>query len=215
MKIRTILGAGAIGLASIAVAYAHGSATGIVKERMEAMESMGDAVKKLAAMMRGETEYSAASVKAEAGTIRQHAGEAITKLFPEGSAGEPSEARPEIWSNWDEFSALATQLETLAGGLEAAAGNGLMHGNGGPGAGNMMGQGSGMMGSGSGMMGGGSGMMGGGMMGSGSPMAGGGLMGANGVPDADALAAMPADGVFAMTVQTCSACHTKYRAEGN
>ncbi|WP_193175433.1 c-type cytochrome [Oricola nitratireducens] len=208
MKIQTLIGAGALGLASVAAAYAHGGATGIVKERMEAMESMGDVVKKLSAVMRGETEYDAAAVKAGAETIRKHAGKAITELFPEGSAGGPSEAKPDIWSNWDEFSALAGQLETLAGGLEAAAGNGLMHGGRGPGAGNMMGQGNGMMGS-------GSGMMRGGMMGSGSPMAGGGLMGGAGIPDADALAAMPADGVFAMTVQTCSACHTKFRAEEN
>lgn len=198
MKIRTIIGAGAIGLASVAAAYAHGGATGIVKERMEAMESMGDAVKKLAAMMRGETEYDAATIRAEAETIRQHAGQAITSLFPEGSDGGPSEAKPGIWSNWDEFTALAMQLETFAEGLEAAAGNGLMHGGDGPAAGNMMGQQNGMMGSGSGMMGAGSGMMGG-----------------AGMPDADALAAMPADGVFAMMAQTCSACHTKFRIEEN
>lgn len=201
MKIRTLAGAGALGLASVAAAYAHGGATGIVKERMEAMESMGDAVKRLAAMMRGETGYDAAAVKEEAETIRQHAGQAITSLFPEGSGGEPSEAKPGIWSDWDAFTALAMQLESFAGGLEAAADNGLMHGGDGPGAGNMTGQQNGMMGSGSGMMGAGSGMM------------GSGMTGGAGIPDADALAAMPADGVFVMMTQTCSACHTKFRIE--
>ena len=201
MKIQKIIDAGAIGLAFVAAAHAHGGATGIVKERMQAMEVMGDAVKTLAAMMSGETDYDAATVREKAVTIREHAGDAITRLFPEGSGGEPSEAKPGIWSDWEEFAALAMQLETYAEGLEQAAGNGLMHGGGAPGAGNMMGTGNGMMGSGSGMMGGGSGMM------------GGGMMGAVGAPNAEALAAMPADGVFAMMTQTCSACHTKFRAE--
>ena len=187
MKIQKIIGAGAIGLAFVAAAHAHGGATGIVRERMEAMEAMGEAVKTLTAMMSGETDYDAATVREQAATIRSHAGEAITGLFPEGSGGEPSEAKPGIWSDWDEFAALAAQLETYAEGLEAAAGNGLMHGDGTPGAGTMMGSGNGMM--------------------------SGGMMGAVGTPDADALAAMPADGVFAMMTQTCSACHTKFRVD--
>ena len=33
--------------------------------------------------------------------------------------------------------------------------------------------------------------------------------------DIDALAAMSAGDVFTQIGQTCSACHTKYRAEGN
>ncbi|MCK5745133.1 MAG: cytochrome c, partial [Oricola sp.] len=155
MKIRTLIGAGAIGLASIAAAYAHGGATGIVKERMDAMGAMGDIVKSLSAMMRGETAYDANAVRDGAETIRRHAGEALTGLFPEGSGGEPSEARAEIWSNWDEFAAMAAQLETLAEGLGRAADNGLMHGGGQPVPGGMMGGSSGMMGGGSGMMGGG------------------------------------------------------------
>jgi len=186
MKIQKIIGAGAIGLAFVAAAHAHGGATGIVRERMEAMEAMGDAVKTLAAMMSGETDYDAATVRDEAAAIRQHAGDAITSLFPEGSGGKPSEAKPGIWSDWETFAALAMQLETYAEGLESAAGNGLMHG-GGAGAGNMMGQGNGMM--------------------------GGGMTGAAVTPDPEALAAMPADGVFAMMTQTCSACHTKFRVD--
>ena len=147
MKIQKIIGAGAIGLASIVAAYAHGGATGIVKERMEAMGTMSDV------------------------------GEALTGLFPEGSGGEPSEAKAEVWSNWDEFSALAAQLETLSEGLGLAADNGLMSGSGGQAQGGMMGGGTGMMGSANTMMGGT------------APM-----MGRGGSFDAAVLAAMPADG---------------------
>ncbi|MDN3720519.1 hypothetical protein ACFQEX_20140 [Roseibium salinum] len=52
-------------------------------------------------------------------------------------------------------------------------------------------------------------MMGGGMTGNGSMMMGN----APAEMDVADLAQMPADAVFNMTVQTCSACHTKFRIE--
>ena len=192
-KLSLFVAAGLV-MAAGATAFAHGGATGIVKERMDAMGDMGDVVKRLSAMMRGETAYDADAVKAGAKTIRSHAGSTMTGLFPEGSAHPPSEAKPEIWSDWDAFTALADQLETFAQGLEGAADNGLAM-QGGMGGGSMMGSG---------------GMMGGqGMMGSGSMMGGGGMM------SAEHLAQMPADGVFNMLTQTCSACHTRFRVEKN
>ncbi|WP_428669525.1 c-type cytochrome [Roseibium sp.] len=183
-------------------ALAHGGATGIVKERMESMETMGEVVKSLAAMMRGETSYDPATVREGAAVIRSHSGDALTGLFPEGSLQKKSEAKPEIWTDWQTFSALAGQLGVFADGLEAAAGNGLMA----DGGGHMMQDGQ------SGMMGGS--MMGGGMMGGSGGMMGGGMMG-GGMMDAAQLAKMPADGVFNMVTQTCSACHTKFRVEEN
>lgn len=80
----------------------------------------------------------------------------------------------------------------FATALGEAAGNGLST----PGAGGgMMGQGN--------MMGGQSGMMGqGAMMGDPSHM-----------QNPEMLAQMPVQGLFAMTAQTCSACHTKFRIE--
>ena len=177
-------------------AYAHTGATGVYKERMDAMMAMGKVVKSLSAMMRGETGFDAASVKEGARAIKSHAGEAMTSLFPEGTTEAPSEAREEIWSDWETFAALATQLETYATGLEIAADNGL--GMSGDAQGSMMGNGNSMMmGSQNGMMGGGSGMMG-----STQPMM-----------TTEQLAAMPVDGVFNMVAQTCSSCHTKFRLE--
>ncbi|TCD15415.1 c-type cytochrome [Oricola cellulosilytica] len=213
MKIRTLFGAGAISLSAVAAAFAHGGATGIVKERMDAMGAMGDAIKTLSAMMRGETGYDAAVVQREAGKIETHGGKAMTSLFPEGSDGAPSEAKSEIWSNWKEFEALAVRLESLAAGLERAAENGLAMGNEtGMGGSSMMGTGSNMMGTGSNMMGTGSGMMG---SGTSSMMSGGGMGSGDSLPDEKTLASMPADGVFNMVAQTCSSCHTKFRLEKN
>ncbi|PHP68487.1 cytochrome C [Zhengella mangrovi] len=194
MRNKIILAAVALSLGGAAAAFAHGGATGIVKERMEAMESMGDTMKALKPMMQGAVAYDADAVRQGARSIRDHAAK-IQDLFPEGSGGHPSEARPEVWTERSDFDALAKRLQVLAAGLKAAAGNDTA----------MPGSSQGMMGSGQGMMMGGQGMMGGGQ---------GMMMGAVGpLPDPSDLAAMPAGGVFAMVAQTCSACHSRFRQE--
>ncbi|MCX2725732.1 c-type cytochrome [Roseibium salinum] len=199
MKKTAFIAGIALGISGLSTfAVAHSGATGVVMERMEKMKMMGDVVKSLSAMMRGETTYDPAAVRKGAAVIRSHSGDALTDLFPEGSLQEVSEAKPAIWSDWQTFSNLADQLGTFAEGLEAAADNGLMAG-GTPGAPD--GQADMMTGSGT--------MMGGGMTGNGSMMMGN----APAEMDVADLAQMPADAVFNMTVQTCSACHTKFRIE--
>jgi len=86
MKRTTILAAIAV-TGTAAAALAHGGATGVVKERMEAMMAMGDAVKTVTPMMQGEAEYEAEVMREAARTFQAHSGEALTDLFPEGSAG--------------------------------------------------------------------------------------------------------------------------------
>ena len=180
---------GAIVVSAIAAtAFAHGGATGIVKERMDGMSALGKTIKALAPMMRGEGSYDAEAVREGAQTIRVHAGASLTKLFPIGSGGMPSEAKETVWQDWEEFSALAEQLHLYSEGLSLAAGNGLMMSNG------VQTDTGSMMGGGSTMMGGTAPMMASSM----------GL---------EELSEMSADGVFAMVSQTCSACHTKFRAE--
>lgn len=66
-------------------ALAHGGATGIVKERMDGMSAMGNAVKVLSEMMRGNVDYDPEVVKENALKIQVHAGEQLSKLFPEGA----------------------------------------------------------------------------------------------------------------------------------
>ena len=177
------------------VALAHGGATGIVKERMDGMVAMQKAVKAVTPIMRGQAEYNADKVRAFAEAVEMHSGEAMTKLFPEGTGGKPSEAKDEVWSNWEEFEALAMDLEVLSKALSEAADNGLA-------ANADSGSSASMMGTGT-------------MMGGQSVM--GGMMGQTDADmmDADMLAAMPADALFTRISQTCSACHTKYRAESN
>lgn len=123
MTLKTVT-LGALAALTISVsALAHGGASGIVKQRMDAMSSMGDSVKKLVPVMQGKLPYDPQMVRDTAALIGKHAGETLTKLFPEGSGGGPSEAKAEIWQDWQAFSELAARLEVLAQGLGQAADN--------------------------------------------------------------------------------------------
>lgn len=195
MKRKTILAAAlSIALGGVSAAYAHGGASGVVKDRMELMEVLGDSMKELTAIMSGKQDYDTGRVRTLAGKIGGHGGDAMTKLFPEGSLDHPSEALPAIWADWARFSAIANQLSDYASGLALAAGNDRSVGTN---------QG--------GMTGGG--MMGGGMMGGG--MMGGGMMGAGRGPTPEMLARMPPDAAFLHLADTCSACHQDFRKKKN
>lgn len=108
-----------------AVALAHNGATGVVLERMNGMTAMRDTVAELAPMMQGTVPYDTFIVSEGASVIAGHAGETMLSLFPEGSLEGVTYARPEIWSDWQDFAALAEELKTYADALAVAAPNGL------------------------------------------------------------------------------------------
>ena len=190
---------------STALVFAHGGATGIVKERMDLMVSLKDAMKNLKPLFRGKEEYDVEKVKQNALAIRDAAGNHMTKLFPEGSLKMPSEATPEIWTQWEEFQRIADNLERLGQALHDGAENNQTTGPNSMGGPGMMGQGHMMEG----------GMMSqGGMMDQGHMMGGGrgGIHGLDNMTDEE-LASMPAAGLFRMIGQSCAACHKQYRVE--
>lgn len=104
-------------------AFGHVGATGVVAQRMDLMETMGDAMRSLTAMMRGEAPYDAERVRSLARSIGNQGGAALTDLFPEGSLDHPTEALPTIWADWEHFSSLADQVSASSFALESAAGN--------------------------------------------------------------------------------------------
>lgn len=109
------------GLAACAVAgvaLAHDGATGMVMQRMEAMKEIGSGMKVIAAMVKGEKAFDGAAVEAAANVIAGHA-KHMPHMFPEGSLDKPTEALPVIWTQWDRFTELSSQLERDA--LELAA----------------------------------------------------------------------------------------------
>ena len=172
-----------------ATAFAHGGATGIVKERMDQMVVLREAMKVLKSQLAAGGAYDPNAVIRAARDIRAHSGEALTAKFPQGSLSSASEALPSVWTDWERFSALAMDLEAYAGALETAASNRIPNDHAATVAG---------------------GMMGGGMTGSGHMM-GGGMMGGGSAPDAAHLATMPPISSFQAIANTCSTCHTDFR----
>ncbi len=102
-------------------ATAHEGATGIVKERMGAMKSLGDAMKRLTAIMKGEAPYDSYAVVRNADFLVRHGGDAMTRMFPVGSNPHPSEALPTIWEEWPKFENLAQDLTRKASALRTVA----------------------------------------------------------------------------------------------
>jgi cytochrome c556 len=107
-------------LALSGTALAHSGASGIVGERMEAMESIADAMKAVGNMIRGKSHFDPKLAEDAATAIEVHASE-IPQLFPEGTDQAPSEALPAIWDDWEQFTAMAGELREEAASLSQEA----------------------------------------------------------------------------------------------
>jgi len=192
-KLKVLAAVGALVIvASTSLALAHGGATGIVKDRMDLMASVGKSMKTITEMFQGDKPFDPETVRIAAAFIGNHGGDQMTRLFPEGSIQGPSESLPAIWQDWEGFSKLADDLTKYAGALAKAADNPR-----GPGMGSGIHQGR-------------QGATGSSPMGRRNPMMG---QSADGMPmnDPAALARMSPDAAFVRVTQTCSACHTQFR----
>jgi cytochrome c556 len=111
-------------VASATLALAHEGATGVVKERMDLMETQKDAMKVIGEMAKGKTPFDAAAATKAAGDITSTA-KKIPELFPEGTGGDAnkSDALPAIWEKWDRFKANADDLATASDALITALGD--------------------------------------------------------------------------------------------
>ncbi len=108
-----------------AAVFAHNGATGLVMDRMNGMTAMRDVMRDLAPMMQGSTAFDVRAVQTAAATLMAHAGDNMTKLFPNEPIPAASFAREDIWNNWAEFASLSDDLRTDAMGLAVAAPNAL------------------------------------------------------------------------------------------
>lgn len=86
-----------------------------IEDRQAAMKDVGNAMKVLAGMAKGEAEFDAAAVKSNAETIAARFATA-KDLFPEGSDSGAKEtwAKAEIWQDKDTF------LKIMDDGIAAA-----------------------------------------------------------------------------------------------
>jgi len=96
-------------LAAASSSPAHDHATGVVKERMESMETMGKRLKAIRDRVKAKRDLAA--VKADAEVIKELAPH-VTHLFPAGSTDAPTQATRAVWQNWPDFEKKAKSLET-------------------------------------------------------------------------------------------------------
>ncbi|WP_156892499.1 c-type cytochrome [Salaquimonas pukyongi] len=103
-------------------AFAHQGATGIVKQRMDAMTAMKDAMAVVGRMLKGESAFEPAKAGKAADAIAGHAIEMKT-LFPDTpeSRQAMSEATPLVWEEAQRFNDLADELAAAARQLSQVA----------------------------------------------------------------------------------------------
>jgi cytochrome c556 len=111
----------AVALVVPSLTSAHEGATGIVKERMDAMTSMSKTMKTIGRFI--EANRNLTGIQEEAGRIREIAAH-IPQWFPPGSTTKPTDALPTIWQRWPDFQAKAMQLEQDSAKLAAMAASG-------------------------------------------------------------------------------------------
>ena len=105
--------AAALGLPVVAH-EGHEHATGVVKERMVAMDGMAARMKAITERIRDKRELAA--IKADAAAVAEQASH-IPHLFPPGSTQHPTQARAAVWQNWSDFARRARALELASGQL--------------------------------------------------------------------------------------------------
>lgn len=89
----------------------HSHATGVVKERMELMTTLGERMKAIAQRLRSRNDVAA--IVADAHVIHRLAMKIPTQ-FPVGSIQHPTAAKPAIWQSWPDFESKAKSLEQEA-----------------------------------------------------------------------------------------------------
>ncbi|PTE16416.1 cytochrome C [Fuscovulum blasticum DSM 2131] len=89
--------------------------------RANVMKDIGGAMKVLGDIAGGKTAYDAAAAEAAKAKLVADAA-AIPEAFKtEGAADPESEAKPEIWTGWDDFLKKAGALEAAAGAADVGS----------------------------------------------------------------------------------------------
>ena len=87
-------------------------------DRHMAMEAVGDAMKPLGTIAKKQAPFDAAVVKASATTIADNLKKA-SSLFPAGSGGGESKAKPEIWTDAEGFDREMKEAHAAAVALQS------------------------------------------------------------------------------------------------
>ncbi|CAM8670584.1 COG3909 Cytochrome c556 [Paracoccaceae bacterium] len=88
--------------------------------RKDLMKTIGGAAKTLGGMASGEVAHDAAAAEAAKQAMIAAAAE-IEAKFTNNAADPASEAKPEVWTNWNDFLAKGKALGDAAGALDVAS----------------------------------------------------------------------------------------------
>lgn len=103
-------------------AYAKGDRTdpnAIV--RADTMRAIGGAMGKIGKMASGETAYDAAAAQAAKDALVAAATAIPEAFMTQGGADPASDAKADVWANWDDFVAKATALQDAANALDVSS----------------------------------------------------------------------------------------------
>ncbi|MEP7029603.1 MAG: cytochrome c [Pseudolabrys sp.] len=96
---------------AVAAHEGHDHATGVVKERMITMTSMGQRLLAISKRLRANKDL--AQIAGDAHVIHELAGK-LPKQFPPGSTQFPTAAKPAVWTDWTTFESHVKKLEIEA-----------------------------------------------------------------------------------------------------
>ena len=103
-------------------AYAEGDRTDPnAKARSDLMRIIGKNTGILGDMAGGKATYDAAGAEAAKAAIVEAAGMIEAAFKDQGAADPASEAKPEIWANWEEFLTDTKALGDAAGAMDVAS----------------------------------------------------------------------------------------------
>lgn len=92
-----------------------------VMARMQLMSLVADDMKTLGGMAKGSVEFDLETVQARAASLEQHALDTV-RLFEAPATDPKSEAKAEIWQDWDGFSEKAAEMQKAAAQLGLVTG---------------------------------------------------------------------------------------------
>ncbi len=114
----------AVALVSAALSTASWAQLGVnkpaVQKRIYSMSDMAADLKTLGRMAKGQVAFDPALAQGAVDEIAQEAGR-IPRLFKSYEVEAGSDAKPEIWSNYEDFTARAGALQRVAAGLRVGS----------------------------------------------------------------------------------------------
>jgi len=115
------IGTLSITITKLSPALAHEGATGIVKERMDAMEEMGKQSKRITRMFKNKEPVDATSIVTTANLFIKH-GNKMQSLFPDSDQSRmKTRALPILWEEWQDFAQKTDEFVLLSENLKLKA----------------------------------------------------------------------------------------------